>query len=48
MIKNKFNFRTDIIAFRKALWDKKKRILKDKHGIDWKTLAEMNPDMKLD
>ncbi len=25
-------------------WNEKKRILKDKYNVDWKTLAEMNPE----
>lgn len=25
-----------------SFWDEKKRILKEKHGIDWKTPAELN------
>jgi len=31
-------------AYRNAFWNEKKRILKEKNNIDWKTLAEMNPD----
>ena len=30
--------------YRLAFWNEKKRILKEKYNIDWKTLAEMNPD----
>jgi hypothetical protein len=30
------------------LWRAQKRILKEKHGIDWRTPAEMNPDIIFD
>ena len=29
-------------------WSVKKRILKEKYGIDWRTPAEMNPKMAFD
>jgi len=38
-----FNFRNDMKAFIQALRDETKRILKEKHGLDWKTPREMNP-----
>jgi hypothetical protein len=31
-----------------GIWAIKKRILKDKHGIVWRTPAELNPRMALD
>ena len=31
-----------------AFWGAKKRILKEKYGINWKTPAEMNPHCKFD
>ena len=31
-----------------AFWPEKKRILKEKHGIDWKTPVELNPDVLFD
>ena len=30
------------------LWPRQKRILKEKYGINWKTPAEMNPDILFD
>ena len=32
------------LGFTHTIWETKKHILKEKHGIDWKTPAEMNPD----
>ncbi len=29
-------------------WTLKKKMLKDKHSIDWKSPAEMNPNAKFD
>jgi hypothetical protein len=29
-------------------WETKKKILKEKYGIDWKSPAEMNPDVFFD
>jgi len=31
-----------------SIWDEKKRILKEKYNIDWKTPAEINPDVQFD
>jgi len=31
-----------------AIWSVTKQELKDRHGIDWRTPAEMNPDRKFD
>ncbi len=31
-----------------VLWGCQKRILKEKYGINWKTPAEMNPDVRFD
>ncbi len=30
------------------LWAKKKQILKEKHGIDWKSPADLNPHIQFD
>jgi len=29
-------------------WHEKKRVLKEKYGIDWKTPSQMNPDINFD
>jgi len=42
-IEAKFNFRSDMKAFIRALRKETKCILKDKYGVDWKTTEEMNP-----
>lgn len=47
-IETKFNFRTDMKAFIHALKEETKRILKEKHNLDWKTPREMNPFSKFD
>jgi hypothetical protein len=44
-LEKRFNFRSDMDAFIKALRDETKCIMKDKYGLDWKTPAEMNPDV---
>jgi len=44
----KFNFRSDMKAFIRALREETKRILKEKYGLDWKTPREMNPYARLD
>lgn len=31
------------LGFCHAIWSAKKRILKEKYGIDWRTPKEMNP-----
>ena len=31
-----------------AYWHTKQRILKEKYGVDWRTPAEMNPDVAFD
>jgi hypothetical protein len=31
-----------------SIWGEQKRILKEKYNIDWKTPAEMNPDVQFD
>ena len=43
-LSKKFNMRSYKKDYRDAFWNEKKRILKEKYNIDWKTLAEMNPD----
>lgn len=30
------------------IWEEQKKILKERYGIDWKTPAEMNPDVEFD
>jgi len=47
-LETKFNFRTDMKAFIRALREETKRILKEKHGLDWKTPREMNPYARFD
>jgi len=42
-LEGKFNFRSDMKAFIRALRKETKRILKDKYGVDWRTTEEMNP-----
>ena len=42
-LETKFNFRNDMKAFIHSLGYETKRILKDKYGVDWRTLEEMNP-----
>lgn len=37
-----------IYGYCHALWVVKKRILKEKYGITWRTPAEMNPDVMFD
>lgn len=41
-------FKPRALGFCHVFWKEKKRILKDKYGIDWKTPAERNPDTKYD
>ncbi len=36
------------LGFCHLFWSTKKRILKEKYGVDWKTPAEMNPDVRFD
>ena len=43
LLAKKFNFRNDLPAFRHSLGCETKRILKDKYGVDWRALEEMNP-----
>ena len=43
-LSKRLNMRSYKKAYRDAFWSEKKRILKEKYNIDWKTLAEMNPD----
>ena len=37
-----------MMGFCHQLWPTKKRILKEKYNIDWKTPSEMNPDIMFD
>ncbi len=30
------------------IWEEQKRILKERHGIDWKTPAERHPEVRFD
>lgn len=41
-LEKRFNFRSDMNAFIKALKLETKRIMKDKYKLDWKTPAELN------
>ena len=38
----------DMLGFCHTIWETKKRILKEKHGIEWKSPSEMNPDICFD
>jgi len=31
-----------------VIWVKKKQILKDRYGVDWKSPAELNPNIEFD
>jgi hypothetical protein len=44
ILSERFNMRSYKNAYRSAFWNEKKRILKEKYDIDWKTLAELNPE----
>jgi hypothetical protein len=37
-----------LLGYCHSLWDEQKRILREKYGIDWKTPAELNPDICFD
>ena len=39
---------TPRLGYCHAFWHTKKRILKDKYGINWRTPAELNPDWAFD
>lgn len=41
-LSTRLNMRSYKKGYRSAFWNEKKRILKEKYNIDWKTLAEMN------
>lgn len=47
VLAGKFNFRSDMKAFIRALREETKLIMKEKHGLDWKTPKEMNPFARL-
>ena len=36
------------IGYCHALWEVQQRILRERHGITWRTPAEMNPDVLFD
>ena len=38
----------DMLGFCHIFWETKKRILKEKHGINWKSPSEMNPETCFD
>ena len=42
------NSKKNQMGYCHAFWGAKKRILKDKYGIDWKPPAETNPRCKFD
>ena len=44
-LSKRLNVRSNKKAYCHAFWNEKKRILKEKYNIDWKTLAEMNPEV---
>lgn len=31
-----------------AFWREKQRVLRDEHGVDWKTPAQINPGIRFD
>lgn len=37
-----------VMGYCHQYWETKKRILKEKYGIDWKSPSEMNPDVLFD
>ena len=43
-----FFFKRKGMGFWHQYWAFKKRILKDKFDIDWKTPQELNPDVRFD
>ena len=45
-LSKRFNMRSYKKGYCRAFWNEKKRILKEKYNIDWKTLEEMNPDVQ--
>jgi hypothetical protein len=44
-LSKRLNMRSSKKAYCHAFWNEKKRILKEKYNIEWKTLADMNPEI---
>lgn len=42
-LSKRLNMRSSKRAYCHLFWDEKKRILKEKYDVEWKTLAELNP-----
>ncbi|MBD1812991.1 hypothetical protein NDA07_01485 [Microcoleus vaginatus DQ-U2] len=38
----------EVLGYCHQFWSTKTRILKEKYGVDWKSPAEMNPDVLFD
>jgi hypothetical protein len=43
-LSKKMNMRSCKKTYCHAFWNEKKRILREKYNIEWKTLSEMNPE----
>ena len=41
-------FKRKTLGYCHTFWNEQKRILKDRYGIDWKTPADRNPDIRYD
>lgn len=44
----KYQVKKNVLGYCHSLWREQKRILKEKYNIDWKTPAEMNPNVTFD
>ena len=44
-LSKKLNIRSSKKTYCYAFWNEKKRVLKERYSIDWKTLAELNPEV---
>jgi len=43
-LSKRLNMRSSKGVYCHLFWNEKKRILKEKYNIDWKTLADLNPE----
>lgn len=41
-------FNNQVWGYCRVVWDRQQHILKEKHGIDWKTPVELNPNILYD
>ena len=48
ILKEEFKGRPNTIGLCHKIWARKKRLLKERYNIDWKTPAELNPDITFD